>query len=180
MSTLVDNLGVICLAIDSTEKNALLDRTKLQKMIYFSKYLNWDVDPYRLHFYGPYSNEVADSLNIATDNDIVNETDPNLGSNEYVLTETGDDFLERFLTDICNTEKATKTRKLFNSLAKHTKDELELVATIDFVSNNTPKLSRIQLVEKVSMIKDNFSIHAIQSAYKIWKNIQKQIQILHK
>lgn len=180
MATLVDNLGIICLAVDSNDGTSM-GRTKLQKMIYFSKYLNWDIDPYRLHFYGPYSNGVADSLTIAINNNIVHETIPQRGSYEYTLTETGNGFLNRFLTDVCDVGKVKRTRKLFAILADRTRDELELVATIDFVSNNTPTLNKEQLIQKVSIIKDNFSLKTIQNAYDIWQDdIQKEIKTLQK
>lgn len=176
MATLVDNLGVICLAIDSNKPRPLAGRTRLQKMIYFSKYLNWDIDPYRLHFYGPYSSEVADYLNIATGNNIVDESVPDAGPYEYALTETGKDFLGRFLDDVCDTEKVERTRALFGLLAGYSRDELELTATIDFVSRNTPELNKAELVQKVSTIKDNFSLDAIQNAYEIWQKIQGRLR----
>ncbi len=178
MTTLVDNLGIVCLAIDSHTPDLMMGRTKLQKMIYFTKYLNWDIESYRLHFYGPYSNQVADSLVIAINDDFVNETIPSKGPHQYALTETGNSFLGGFSTDVADMKKVKKTRELFKKLAGYTRDQLELAATIDFVSSSTPTLNKRQLVEKISAIKENFSSEKIQDAYTVWQDIDKQIKAL--
>src|SRR2546430_11897246 len=139
-------------------------RTKLQKIIYFSKYLDWNVGEYRLHYYGPFSFDLADTLRTAKDANLVKENEASLPY-EYNLTESGRDFLKKFLQKVCDNNKAERTRNLFQQLSEWSKENLELAATIDYVYSNKPRVSKASLLEKVQRIKENYSPSSIQNAY---------------
>lgn len=167
MDSLFESLGLLCLAIQEGGDNQV-GRTKLQKMIYFAdRYLGWDVGDYRLHYYGPYSQNVTESLLTATD-ELVYEEVPEFGPYQYELTDDGDAFLGHFVDTMCDEHKIELTREMFQELSRWEKDDLELAATLDFVSNNTPSITKEALIDKVSTIKENFSRGRIEKAYNLW------------
>jgi len=157
-------MGLLCLAIDRGANNEV-GRTKLQKMIYFtSRYLGWQVGNFKLHYYGPYSRSLADTLQNA-EGILVNETVPTIGPYEYELTDGGRTFLEEFVHDVYDQTLLQRTGQMFSALSGWTKDELELSATLDFVQKNTPGIERTALIDKVSNIKENFHREEIEQAY---------------
>ena len=168
MNSLVESLGLLCLAIDQGGENNV-GRTKLQKMIYFAdRYMDWDVGDYQLHYYGPYSQSVASVLKTAR-NDLLDERKPGLGPYQYSITDEGVAFMTSFVKSI-DDERMEKTSDLFQELAAWSKEELELAATIDYVNKNIHDINRDELINKVSIIKENFSMESIEAAYQKWLN----------
>lgn len=167
MDSLVESMGLLCLAIQESRENDV-GRTKLQKMIYFAdRYLGWDVGDYRLHYYGPFSQNVASTIQTVR-GELINETEPVFGPYEYTLTEEGSVFLEDFVDTVCDEEMTAQTRDLFSELSQWSKDELELASTLDYVNKNTPGITRENLIAKVGTIKENFTSEAIEHAYELW------------
>lgn len=177
MDSLIENIGLLCLAIDSGEENKIGGRTKLQKMIYFSKYLDWDAGEYKLHYYGPFSFGIADTLKTAKSSGLINEN-ASILPYYYSLTDTGSTFLSKFVEDVCDRRKVKKTKTLFKFLSDWSKEELELAATIDYVDKNSPKLGKKTLLSKVEMIKENFSSQSIEHAYDKWVTLKRTIPTL--
>jgi uncharacterized protein YwgA len=170
---LFDLLGVTCMAINESKDQIMLGRTKFQKTVYFSRYLGWDIDPYSLHYYGPYSREVADSLHFAMRRKFVKE-DNSESIAKYTLTEEGHKFLKEFKNEISTSQTLNKyTEKLFSELTKYTKPQLEIASTIDFVHVNSPKLPKKELIDKVADIKDNYTKKDIMDGYNVWRKIKK-------
>ena len=162
--SLVDSMGILCLAIEHGANNEV-GRTKLQKMIYFaSRHLGWQIGNFRLHYYGPYSRSLANTLQ-NTKGILVDETGSDRGHYEYVLTDSGKIFLQEFTDYVHNEALLNDTRQMFLALSSWTKDELELSATLDFVQRNTPEIERSELIKKVSNIKENFPQEKIEWAY---------------
>jgi len=160
-------MGLLCLAIQEGDGNQV-GRTKLQKMIYFAdRYLGWDVGDYKLHYYGPYSQNVTESLLAATE-ELVDETVPEFGPYQYELTGDGTAFLDYFVDTMCDEHRIENTRSLFQELSGWEKDDLELAATLDFVSHNTPGIDKDALIDKVHTIKENFTRRDIEGAYDLW------------
>jgi len=167
MDSLVESMGLLCLAIREGRGNQA-GRTKLQKMIYFAdRYLGWDVGDYKLHYYGPYSQNVAATLQ-TTIGELVDETVPEIGPYGYELKPEGTVFLTEFVDNVCDEAKTQQTSELFAELSQWSRDELELAATLDYVSKNTPGITKENLIEKVSTIKENFSPDTIKNAYELW------------
>jgi uncharacterized protein YwgA len=164
------------MAINESKDQIMPGRTKFQKTVYFSRYLGWDIDPYSLHYYGPYSREVADSLHFAVRRKFVKE-DNSKSIAKYTLTEEGRKFLKKFKSELSTNRTLNKpTEKLFSELTQYTKSQLEIAATIDFVCMNNPKLSNEELIDKVSRIKDNYTEDDIMDAYNVWCNIKKVLK----
>ena len=171
--SLVENTGLLCLAIQNGANNEV-GRTKLQKMIYFAnRYLAWgDINDFKLHFYGPYSRNLAKTIRTARNSELINEKSHAIGPYEYDLTADGSKFLKGFIENVCDKTKTENTQKSFQELSTWSKDELELAATLDFVNMNTPGIKETALIDKVSIIKDNFSREYIESSYaklQSWK-----------
>lgn len=173
MDSLVESMGLLCLAIQEGRENDV-GRTKLQKMIYFAdRYLGWDVGDYRLHYYGPFSQNVASTIQTVR-GELINETEPEFGPYQYKLTEEGSVFLEDFVDTVCDEQKTAKTRNLFSELSQWSKDELELAATLDYVNKNTPGITKENLIAKVGIIKENFTRDAIEHAYELWSTWKRE------
>lgn len=162
--SLIDSIGLLCLAIEHGANNEV-GRTKLQKMIYFaSRHLGWQIGNFKLHYYGPYSRSLANTLQ-NTKGILVDETGSDGGPYKYALTDSGKTLLQEFPDYVHNEALLCNTRQMFLALSSWTKDELELSATLDFVQRNTPKIERSDLIKKVSNIKENFPQEKIEQAY---------------
>lgn len=167
MNSLIESLGLLCIAIQEGGDHEV-GRTKLQKMIYFAdRYLEWDVGDYDLHYYGPYSQNISSTLKTAREI-LINENRPEFGPYHYELTQEGIQFVGDFENNVCDEEKTEKTRKLFRELSQWSKDELELSSTLDYVSKNIPDIGKEDLIEQVSIIKENFPLEQIENVYELW------------
>ena len=173
MNTLLESMGLLCLAIQNS-KDGNVGRTKLQKMIYFAdRYLGWDVGDYNLHYYGPFSRNLATTLKTVR-GELVDEKHSGFGPYQYALTSSGTTFVNEFVENVCDEKKTCLTREMFNELSVWSKDDLELTATIDYVKNNVPNISREDLLHKVRTIKENFTQDQIEHAYELWTNWKEQ------
>ena len=174
MSSFIDNVGLLCLTIHGGEKNTIKGRTKLQKMIYFSRYLGWDVGEYSLHYYGPFSSEMADNLQTSITNKLISEKDEIPYT--YRLTDEGNKFLQKFESKVCDPKKVNRTKQLVSYLSNWTKDELELAATTDYIYRSNPEITKKSLLDKVKIVKDGHSNDAIIKAYDKWLDLRKIIK----
>lgn len=160
-------MGLLCLAIRNSPDNDI-GRTKLQKMIYFAdRYLGWDVGDYKLHYYGPYSRNIASTLKTVR-TQLIDEEIPERGPYEYNLTETGNQFIDEFVDNVCDEEKTQRTGELFQELSQWSRDQLEIASTIDYVHKSNSALDRGALLERVQIIKDNFTPEFIDDTYDQW------------
>lgn len=178
MDSLIDNVGLLCMIVNGGQSNKIVGRTKLQKISYFCRYLGWDVEDYRLHYYGPFSSKLASVLNEAKSANLITESGGM--PYEYEISNNGQVFLAKFIDKVCNHEKVSNTQTLIKELSGWSKDNLELAATIDFVYRNNPKLSKIKLLDKVAEIKENFSRHSIENAYEHWQKLKNRLAKLSK
>jgi len=161
--TVIDDVGLLCLAIDSGKDREIIGRTKLQKMIYFCQYLGWDVSDYKLHYYGPFSFGLADTVKTAENSKFINQG--NAPPYTFSITSDGNEFLDKFETRVCDPNKLADTRELIQYLSDWTKEELELAATLDFVNQSNPGITRTNLITKVGVIKENFTQEDITAAH---------------
>ena len=169
--TLINNVGLLCMAIDGSKDGRIIGRTKFQKMIYFCQYLDWDIKDYKLHYYGPFSFTFANTVKTAEDAKWIEQS--KTSPYTFSLTHIGETLVKKFEKIICDSKKTQKTRKLAAYLSDWTKEELELAATIDFVNKNNLDLDRAGLLEKVHMIKANYSSVSISHAYDKWIKLKK-------
>jgi len=169
----VDDVGLLCLAVDSGENNQIIGRTKLQKIVYFCQYLGWDINDYQLHYYGPFSFGLTDIIKTAEDGGLVTQTDG--PPYTFNLTGEGTEFLETFESSVCDAAKVRATRNLVSYLSTWSKEELELAATIDFVKTSVSRIGRDDLLAKVGTIKDNFRPATIAAAYDRWIELKRRL-----
>ena len=175
--TVIDDVGLLCLAIHSGNDHEIIGRTKLQKMIYFCQYLGWDVSDYKLHYYGPFSFGLVDTIKTAESSEFIDQG--NAQPYTFSLTDDGNAFLEKFETRVCDTDKVADTREFIQYLSDWTKEELELAATLDFVSQSNPNITPANLITKVGIIKENFDQEDIADAYHKLLELRTIIQNLN-
>ncbi len=163
---IIDDVGLLCLIIDGGKNHQIAGRTKLQKIAYFCQYLDWDINGYQLHYYGPFSFALADTAKTAESVGLVEQSSNT--PHTFSLTDKGINLIEKFEKDVCDPAKVKKTRNLVTNLSNWNKEELELAATIDFVKRNSPDIKDADLLDKVHAIKENFSTDSIKNARKKW------------
>ena len=167
-------MGLLCLAIKNS-RGYDVGRTKLQKMIYFAdRYLDWDVGDYKLHYYGPYSRNVALTIKMAREI-LIEETVPDRGPYKYSVTRQGEQFLADFAKHARDDGRIRRAEKLFGKLSEWDREQLEIAATIDYVQRGNPDLVRDKLLERVKTIKDNFQPNFIDDVYGPWDKLKSAL-----
>jgi hypothetical protein len=150
-----------------TDQTIIKGKKALQKLVYFCSeagvpvYVN-----FRLHIYGPYSNEVAEELGEAITKDIVK-----IAPDGYSFSRGSscDKYLARDREDIvANQEKIKKALDVFG---KFMPKDLELYATIHFISTALNEaygeIAEERVVREVYRAKgDKFSVQRIKDAYQ--------------
>jgi len=135
-------------------------RTKAQKIFYLlqSKGYPTHLD-YFLHYYGPYSEDLASSLRFAASSVLVGETPRKVGSDsqrfDYDAAQAGKDLVAALEREIIAPELVDKTKK-YCDLARNLNAEnatvLELAGTILYFENERG-CSRDEACEKVRKMK---------------------------
>ena len=172
MDSLIDSLGLLCLAVQEGQDK--VGRTKLQKMLYFAdRYFGWDVGRYRLHYYGPYSQNLSLTLKTARE-DLVEESTHESGRYQYELTKEGTKLIQDFEDNLRNEAKINKARELFRELSDWRKEDLELASTLDYVNNCFPRLEKDDLIQEINIIKENYNLESIKHAYDLWSDWKKK------
>ena len=173
-SAMVNNVGLLCLIIDSGEGSVVSGRVRLQKAAYFCQYLGWSIRDYRLHYYGPYSQTLAETVVDAESAGLIrqSEGDPR----RFSLTDAGKEVLDLFIDKVCDKDKVDRTRRLARLLSVWPRTDLELAATIDYVANGS-RLSKGDLLDKVRSIKPAHRKDSIARAYAAWKKLVRDMDI---
>ncbi len=148
-------------------------RVKLQKLIYFCKAYGTAVDAsYKLYIYGPYSQQVADSLQGGVMDDIFSESTG--------LISKGDAF-ETYFNSLYNTEPFSPQQKniidkVLNTFADMSGKQLEILATTFFIYRQQNSLfgkaDQESVLDKVRRAKSSrFDEHEITDSYTKMENI---------
>jgi uncharacterized protein len=169
-------LALITLILDSARE--IEGRTKFQKMAYLANLVGWSALDFHYHNYGPYSETLAVELENMRNNGWLREQevstvrdrvlyDYSFGKGTGAIKYT---FVNKLL-DIDPSVKRTieRTRGLIRDLNKFSADELEIMATLVFESQEDPSLSHDQLVKKVHELKPRFSIQQVRDGLRIFK-----------
>lgn len=152
-----------------------IGRTKLQKMVYFiNKYLSLNINDFRLHHYGPYSPNVSAALKTIT-NSFLTENDAVFGYS-YKLTADGQLFLDYFENALNDLDKRNKIERMVKKLSSYSKEQLELLSTMEFVENNNENISNEEVFELVSNIKTK-SIEEVRSMNETLLNLKSDIMV---
>lgn len=167
-SVVVDNISLLCLIIDGGEGKAVRGKVRLQKVAYFCQYLGWSLRDYRLHYYGPFSQALADTIVDAEASGLINpgKEEPRM----FRLTDYGREIMELFAENACEQDRVDKTRRLAQRLSDWSREELELAATIDYVANGS-RMTKDALLDKVDAIKPAYARDSIAQAHSRWKRL---------
>ena len=162
---MVTNIGLLCLIIDGSGDKVVSGRIRLQKTAYFCQYLGWPLRDYRLHYYGPYSQTLAETVASAESAGLVSRSGGE--PREFRLTDGGREVLALFVDKVCDRARVDKTRRLARRLSDWPPGRLELAATIDYVASGS-RMSRDDLLDKVRAIKPAHRKPRLAEAYAEW------------
>ena len=167
-SVLVNNVGLLCLIIDSSEGKAIRGRACLQKVAYFCQYLDWPLRDYRLYRYQLFSQTLADTVADAESGGVI--TGDGEEPRAFHLTDYGREVTGLFVENVCDRDKVDKTRRLAQRLSGWSREELELAATIDYVANGSC-MTKNALLDKVGAIKPAYPMDKIEQVHSKWKRL---------
>ena len=143
-------------------------RVQLQKIVYFCKALGADVSAnYKLYIYGPYSQQVADTLQDCVVDDILTEKNGEIWKGDEF-----DNFVQ-FISARGNVLSGTSkeiVRDVLNICAPLTTHQLEITATTFFINRQLKTLygsnDKEQVIKHVTAAKGSrFSDAEIEEAY---------------
>lgn len=153
-------------------------RVQLQKLIYFCKAAGASVDAnYRLYVYGPYSQQVADSLQDGVIEEIFQESNGRI--------EKGENFVEYYESLSEQNLLEGKQGQIVNSVLTRFRDmpvrELEILATTFFIARQQKTLfgstNQQSVLEKVRKAKSSrFSEEEIEHSYEQMLECQNFVQ----
>ncbi len=152
-------------------------RVRLQKLIYFCKALGADINPnYKLYVYGPFSQQVADTLQDCVVEDILVEKNR--------LIQRGIEFGNYLESDTDTKDLSMKILEDVLALCKPlTTRQLEIDATTFFIDRQQKILFRCEdrdvVIEKVNRAKGNrFTMEEIEESYQ--RVVQKCFPLMEK
>jgi uncharacterized protein YwgA len=146
-------------------------KIKMQKLVYFLQCV-FDVPlgyDYKMHYYGPYSDELNDDLiAMQMDRNVEIGADPS-GYGYHIIPGTEavairDEILGKY---------SEKISKCLSEFDKFNPSELEILGTLHFVKYIAGVSDEDKIIEKTSMLKPVFTKVAIKKAYKELESIMK-------
>lgn len=137
-------------------------RKKLQKIIYFVDELGWNLfNDFRFHIYGPYSENLFYEVQNLIDSDLIKEEKKNK-KYSYAITVKGKSLLEILKTH--RDELEHKTCKLVDQLESFSSEELEIMASLDYISKEQIGISDNEMVKELLERKPHLKKVKIQTA----------------
>ncbi len=137
-----------------------------QKLVYFGQVLGLPFkNPYKMHYFGPYSELVAEELSRAEDLHIIEN---NGSSYKFLAGREMDMYIEHNYEDIkSNIEKLALLVEYFGDMRPL---ELELYATTHYIDNNQKLLyneyNKEKIINKIKEVKgEKFTLEEIELAY---------------
>jgi len=159
--------GVIRKIIEERERvRASTGKTVIQKLIYFIQSRGLDLDyRFTLYTYGPYSPELMEDMDIASENGYINMV-YNPAYLGYVISSGERDIEDDLLTK----EEINVIEEVMNNYAGYSAKELELRATIQFFHDRL-EIPEKDMIPEIKEIKPKFSEEDIRSAINEMKEI---------
>ena len=146
-------------------------KIRMQKLVYF---LQWIFDvplgyDYKMHYYGPYSDELNDDLiAMQMSKNVEIGADPS-GYGYHIIPGT-----EAVTTqDEIFGEYSEKTSKCLSEFDKFSPNELEILSTLHFAKYIAGVSDEDKIIEKTSMLKPVFPKVTIEQMYKKLESIVK-------
>ena len=128
-------------------------KTYIQKTVYIlQNWLDWDSDyKFKLHYYGPYSSQLSDDLDILNELDLI-EIVFNGNSYDIVITKEGLQFLDEHLEEYMLDK--TKIERAISLIGKGNVRNMELIGTVLYFA----KLSSndLEIIHLVNTVKPHF------------------------
>jgi uncharacterized protein YwgA len=149
-------------------------RKKLQKLVYLANSAGWNVfKDYRFHHYGPYSDSLLSEIQNLQEAGLVRikETEYNEGPFYlHRLTESGDSLLDILLKEVrtIDPKLIRKTEKLVSELNYYSSDELEVMASLYFLRQNTRSLDRKNLAIELKRLKPHVNEKRIERGFEVF------------
>jgi uncharacterized protein YwgA len=161
-----DRFAIIHYIVDKLKD---VGKIRMQKLVYFLQSI-FDVPlgyDYKMHYYGPYSDELNDDLiAMQVSKNVEIGADPS-GYGYHIVpgTEavaTKDDVLGKY---------SEKIGKCLDDFGKFSPSELEILGTLHFVKYIAGVSDEEKIIEKTSMLKPVFPRATIEQTYKKLENI---------
>ncbi|MCA9111816.1 MAG: hypothetical protein KDA52_17820 [Planctomycetaceae bacterium] len=126
--------ALVAAVIEAASKSnggSYLGRTAMQKLMYFLQVLNVPMRfKFRIHHYGPFSDELADTLDWLQADDVIEDRSRETRYSNYAPGENWHEIKSRFQSDL------GQYQEMIDAVAKAMggmdPDQLELIATLDF------------------------------------------------
>jgi len=157
----IHQYSAILSLLEKVEK--LVGKTFIQKGIFIlqeglKEKLEYD---YRLHYYGPYSQELSNDINFLQDIELINiDYDPTGYGYHIGITESGRDFLKEHSKDIKIDDD--KLNKIIELIGKDYSKEMELLGTTLYFAKLSTDVEDIKRL--VNMVKPHFEGNQIGGA----------------
>ena len=145
-----------------------IGKTKIQKITYFlQKSVGVPLKyPFRMHYYGPYSDELDNALSWANALGYV-DIKPDLhGFGYHVMPAEDGDIAWEPEYDISQAHDIQKIDRVIDILGDLETYELELYATIHLIGGPEGELTKEVTLDTVKKLKPKFTRERIASAYK--------------
>jgi len=163
-----DRYAIIRCIVDKVKD---VGKIRMQKLVYFLQWifnvpLGYD---YKMHYYGPYSDELNDDLiAMQMNNNLEIGADPS-GYGYHIIpgTEavtTRDEILGKYSENIS---------KCLSEFDKFNPNELEIISTLHFAKYVAGVPDEDKIIEKTSMLKPVFPKVTIKQTYKKLESIVK-------
>lgn len=144
------------------ERTEQVGKTTVQKIMYFLKRLGIVDYEYTMHYYGPYSSEVENSLRqLESSNEFKITWNPDRG---YFIRLTG----EHSDLNVLDVEKKQGIDSVVEKFHSKSAKDLSLIATVLYFY---PKLPENDIIESVRKLKPQFSKDEITDALNIVKDV---------
>ena len=172
------DLGRFALLLLSLESHQVIaGRTKLQKMVYLANECGWNaVRDYVFYQYGPYSKwlslELDNLKNIGLVDEETTETQSERTVYLYSLTSKGLSILESILKELGEPKLLEKTRGLLGQLTKYKSDELEIMASLLYISRDKD-LNMDDVVKITLRLKPRFTEEQIRKHLDVFDLIER-------
>ena len=167
-------IALIALALQST--GGIVGRTKFQKIMYLANLCGWNAAEFRYDNFGPYSETLARELEGMRKNGWVEEKVEGTRRDRQLYTYAlSRPYRQRAISTIGKLDEMGegklihKTEGLTKVLNKFDSDNLEIMATLVFLSRNDKQLDESDLVNLTHELKPRFSLAQIQKGLRIFK-----------
>lgn len=145
-----------------------IGKTKIQKITYF---LQESIGVplayrFRIHYFGPYSDDLDGVLSLAKALGIVNISPDSDGFGYHVTPGAADEGSWSQAQDVSEHPKWEDIDRAVSALSSLETHKLELYATIHFIVDTQSELTKDDVLETVSKVKPKFTRMTVENAYQ--------------